>query len=87
MTYIGKVKGTDTKNVTVIKITDNDSNTVKKEQKKMKIKAADEKVYATAGCRALALSFPMIVFSNRTERHQRQLMGLSLTCWKKGFFC
>ena len=53
----------------------------------MKIKAADEKVYATAGCRALALSFPMIVFSNRTERHQRRLMGLSLTCWKKGFFC
>lgn len=49
VTYIGEVKGTDTKNVTVIKITDNDSNTVKKEQKKMKIKAVDEKVYATAG--------------------------------------
>lgn len=49
VTYIGEVKGTDTKNVTVIKITDNDSNTVKKEQKKMKIKAVNEKVYATAG--------------------------------------
>lgn len=49
ITYIGEVKGTDTKNVTVIKITDNDPNVVKKEQKKMKIKAVDEKVYTTAG--------------------------------------
>lgn len=49
ITYIGEVNGTDTKNVTVIKITDNDPNVVKKEQKKMKIKAVDEKVYTTAG--------------------------------------
>lgn len=49
ITYIGEVIGTDTKNVTVIKITDNDPNVVKKEQKKMKIKAVDEKVYTTAG--------------------------------------
>lgn len=49
VTYIGELNGTDTKNVTVVKITDNDSNTVKKAQKKMKIKAVNEKVYATAG--------------------------------------
>lgn len=49
VTYIGEINGTDTKNVTVIKITDNDANTVKKEQKKMKIKAVNETVYATAG--------------------------------------
>ncbi len=49
VTYIGELNGTDTKNVTVVKITDNDSNTVKKAQKKMKIKAVNEKVYTTAG--------------------------------------
>lgn len=49
VTYIGEVRGTDTKNVTVIKITDNDPNLVKEEQKKMKMKAVDETVYATAG--------------------------------------
>ncbi len=49
VTYIGEIQGKDTKNVTVIKITDNDPNTVKKEQKKMKIKAVNEKVYTTAG--------------------------------------
>ena len=49
VTYIGEIKGTDTKNITVIKITDNDPNTVKKEQKEMKIKAVNETVYATAG--------------------------------------
>ena len=35
--------------MTVIKITDNDPNLVKEEQKKMKMKAVDETVYATAG--------------------------------------
>lgn len=49
ITYIGEITGTDTKNVTVVKITDNDPNLVKKEQKKMEIKAVDEKVYTTAG--------------------------------------
>lgn len=49
VTYIGEVNGTDTKNVTVIKITDNDPNIVEKEQKKMKITAVNETVYATAG--------------------------------------
>lgn len=49
VTYIGKINGTDTKNVTVIKITDNDANVVEKEQEKMKIKAVSETVYATAG--------------------------------------
>lgn len=49
VTYIGNINGTDTKNVTVIKITDNDPNVVTKEQKKMNIKAVDETVYATAG--------------------------------------
>ncbi len=49
VTYIGEIKGTDTKNVAVVKITDNDSNTVEKEQKEMKIKAVNETVYTTAG--------------------------------------
>lgn len=49
VTYIGELNGTDTKNVTVIKITDNDPNVIKKEQKKMEIKAVNETVYATAG--------------------------------------
>lgn len=49
VTYVGEIKGTDTKNVAVVKITDNDSNTVKKEQKEMKIKAVNETVYTTAG--------------------------------------
>lgn len=49
VTYIGNINGTDTKNVTVIKITDNDPNTIKEEQKKMSIKAVNETVYATAG--------------------------------------
>lgn len=49
VTYIGELKGTDTKNVTVLKITDNDTNVVKAEQKKMNIKAVNETVYATAG--------------------------------------
>ncbi len=49
VTYIGEVRGTDTKNVTVIKITDHDPNLVKEEQKKMKMKAVEETVYATAG--------------------------------------
>lgn len=49
VTYIGELNGTDTKNVTVIKITDNDPNVIEKEQKKMEIKAVNETVYATAG--------------------------------------
>lgn len=49
VTYVGEIKGTDTTNITVVKITDNDPNTVKEEHEKMKIKAVDEKVYATAG--------------------------------------
>lgn len=48
VTYLGEIKGTDTKGVKVLKITDNDPNTVKKEQKKMNIKAVDETVYCTA---------------------------------------
>ena len=48
VTYLGEIKGTDTKNVKVIKITDNDPNVVKEEQKKMNIKAVDETVYCTA---------------------------------------
>ncbi len=49
VTYKGEINGTDTKNVTVIKITDNDPNVVKKEQKEMKMKAVNETVYTTAG--------------------------------------
>ena len=49
VSYIGEINGSDTKNVTVIKITDNDPNIVKKEQKKMTIKTVKEKVYTTAG--------------------------------------
>ena len=49
VSYIGEINGRDTKNVTVIKITDNDPNIVKKEQKKMTIKTVKEKVYTTAG--------------------------------------
>lgn len=49
VTYIGEIKGTDTKNVAVVKITDNDPNIVEKEQKEMKIKAVNETVYTTAG--------------------------------------
>lgn len=49
VTYIGEIKGTDTKNVAVVKITDNDTNTVEKEQKEMNIKAVNETVYTTAG--------------------------------------
>lgn len=48
VTYVGEIQGTDTKNVKVIKITDNDENTIKEEQKKMNIKAVDENVYSTA---------------------------------------
>ena len=48
VTYVGEIQGTDTKNVKVIKITDNDANTVEKEQHKMNIRAVDEKVYSTA---------------------------------------
>lgn len=49
VTYIGELEGTDTKNITVVKITDNDPNVVEKEQKQMNIRAVDETVYATAG--------------------------------------
>ena len=49
VTYVGEIQGTDTKNVKVTKITDNDSNSVEKEQKSMNIKAVNETVYATAG--------------------------------------
>ncbi len=49
VTYKGEIQGTDTKNVTVIKITDHDANVVEKEQKEMKITAVNETVYATAG--------------------------------------
>ncbi len=49
ITYIGEIQGTDTTNVTVLKITDNDENKVKKEQDAMEMKAVDETVYATAG--------------------------------------
>lgn len=49
VTYIGEIKGTDTKNVAVVKITDDDPNIVEKEQKEMKIKAVNETVYTTAG--------------------------------------
>ena len=48
VTYVGEIQGTDTKNVKVIKITDNDENIVEQEQKKMNIKAVDESVYSTA---------------------------------------
>ncbi len=49
VTYIGEIQGTDTKNVTVLKITDDDENKIKEEKKKVKIKDVDETVYATAG--------------------------------------
>lgn len=49
VTYLGEIQGTDTRNVKVVKITDNDENAVKKEQKAMNIKAVNETVYATAG--------------------------------------
>lgn len=49
VTYIGELQGTDTKNITVVKITDDDPNVVQEEQKQMNIKAVDETVYATAG--------------------------------------
>ncbi len=49
ITYIGEIQGTDTQNIAVIKITDNDANTVEKAKKEMEIKAVDETVYATAG--------------------------------------
>lgn len=49
ITYIGELKGTDTKNVKVIKIQDDDENKVEAEKKKMQMKAVDETVYATAG--------------------------------------
>lgn len=48
VTYTGKINGTDTKSVKVIKITDNDLNIIKEEQKKMNIKAVNETVYCTA---------------------------------------
>lgn len=49
VTYIGELEGTDTKNITVVKITDDDPNVVQEEQKQMDIRAVDETVYATAG--------------------------------------
>ncbi len=49
ITYIGEIQGTDTQNIAVIKITDDDENAVKKAKKEMKITTADETVYATAG--------------------------------------
>lgn len=49
VTYVGEIQGTDTKNVKVTKITDNDLNSVKEKQKSMNIKAVNETVYATAG--------------------------------------
>ncbi len=49
VTYIGELQGTDTKNITVVKITDDDPNVVREEQKQMDIRAVDETVYATAG--------------------------------------
>lgn len=49
VTYIGVLEGTDTKNITVVKITDDDPNVVQREQKQMNIRAVDETVYATAG--------------------------------------
>lgn len=48
VTYIGEIQQTDTRNVKVVKITDNDSNVIEPEQKKMNIKALDETVYCTA---------------------------------------
>ena len=49
VTYTGEIKGDNTQNVSVIKITDNDENKIEKTKKAMKIKAVDETVYATAG--------------------------------------
>lgn len=49
VTYIGEIQGTDTKNVTVLKITDNDPNIIEAEHKKINIRAVDEIVYTTAG--------------------------------------
>lgn len=49
VTYLGDIVGTDTHNIKVLRITDNDSNPVQEEQKSMEIKAVDETVYATAG--------------------------------------
>lgn len=49
VTYIGEIQGTDTKNVTVLKITDNDPNVIEAEHRKINIRAVDEIVYTTAG--------------------------------------
>ena len=49
VTYIGEIQGTNTQNVAVVKITDNDENKIEATKKKMNIKAVDETVYATAG--------------------------------------
>lgn len=48
ITYVGKIKGTDTSGVKVMEITDDDAN-IPPEQAKMVIQAVDETVYATAG--------------------------------------
>ncbi len=47
VTYTGKINGTDTSGVKVVKITD-DSDNIKEEQAKVTIKDIDEEVWATA---------------------------------------
>lgn len=49
VTYVGDIKGTNTQNVSVISITDNDENKSEEAKSAMNIQAVDEKVYATAG--------------------------------------
>ena len=49
VTYVGEIKGDNTQNVAVVKITDHDENKIEQTQKSMNIKAVDETLYATAG--------------------------------------
>ena len=49
VTYLGTINGTDGSSVKVVKITDNDPNTVEQAKQQMNIKAVDETTYATAG--------------------------------------
>lgn len=49
VTYVGNLNSTDTSGIRVIEIRDDDANVIAQEKKKMKIRAVDQKVYATAG--------------------------------------
>lgn len=84
VTYLGTINGTDGSSVKVVKITDNDPNTVEQAKQQMNIKAVDETTYATAGVHIRAsYSTDSEVLGNLAQGQSIQRTGVCDNGWSR----